>query len=104
MSRDLAEEIAYRFKVLSNPIRLRILALCLAGERTSRELRESLGISKPLLIAHLRKLVNAGFLTYRVEVDEERGIVRKYYRTVNGFRVCIDEEDLRAISSSIVVK
>ncbi|RLE60133.1 MAG: hypothetical protein DRJ32_03400 [Thermoprotei archaeon] len=26
-----------------------------------RELRESLGISKPLLIAHLRKLVNAGF-------------------------------------------
>jgi predicted transcriptional regulator len=50
-------------------------------ERTSRELREFLGISKPLLISHLRKLMSAGLLEYRVEFDEKRMIVRKYYKT-----------------------
>jgi len=48
------------FKVLSNPIRLKILALCIEKERSSRELREKLGISKPLLIVHLRKLISMG--------------------------------------------
>jgi predicted transcriptional regulator len=57
--------------------------LCLNEEKTSKQLREALGISKPLLISHLRKLMNSGFLEYRVEFDEKRMIVRKYYRTKN---------------------
>jgi len=59
------------------------LALCLNEEKTSKQLRETLGISKPLLISHLRKLTNNGLLEYRVEFDEKRMIVRKYYRTKN---------------------
>ncbi|WP_240921886.1 helix-turn-helix transcriptional regulator [Thermococcus sp. ES12] len=75
------KRLSETFKALSSPTRLRILVLCAGREKTSRELREMLGISKPLLISHLRKLLNAGLLEYRVELDEKRMIVRKYYRT-----------------------
>ncbi len=93
---DLAEKLTELLKVLANPIRLKILALCLFKERTSRELREKLKISKPLLISHLRKLENMGLLEYRTELDEERMIVRKYYRTRN-FDIRINQEVLEEI-------
>ncbi len=89
------QRLSETFKALSNPTRLRILILCMDAEKTSRELREALGISKPLLISHLRKLLNAGFLEYRVELDEKRMIVRKHYRT-RGDVPCI-EEILRSV-------
>jgi len=78
---EYVQELSRTFKALSSPTRLKILRLCMDEERTSRELREALGISKPLLISHIRKLLNAGLLDYRLEVDERRKIVRKYYRT-----------------------
>lgn len=93
---NIAERLAELLKVLANPIRLKILALCLSKERTSRELREELGISKPLLIAHLRKLVDSGLLEYRTELDEERMIVRKYYKT-KSFEICVNSEILEEI-------
>ena len=93
---NLAESLTGLLKVLASPIRLKILALCLFKERTSRELRENLKISKTLLISHLRKLVNMGLLEYRTELDEERMIVREYYRTRN-FGVCINSEVLKEI-------
>lgn len=71
------------YKALSNPIRLKILVLCLNKELSSKELRKILGISKPLLISHLKKLVNAGLLEYEVEFDEKRMIIKKYYKTKN---------------------
>jgi ArsR family transcriptional regulator len=87
------EDLASVFKALANPTRLKILALCSPREVSSRELRDVLGISKPLLIAHLRILLRAGLLTYRVEVDEVRGVLRKYYRTAD-FRICVSKEYL----------
>jgi len=84
------QRISKTFKALSNPIRLRILLLCAAEEKTSRELREALGISKPLLIAHLKKLLSTGLLEYRVEMDERKMIVRKYYKTKTD-ALCVTE-------------
>ncbi len=95
-STDLAERFAELLKVIANPIRLKILALCLVEERSSRELRETLGISKPLLITHLRKLVNSGLLEYRTELDEDKMIVRKYYRTKD-LEICLTREILQEI-------
>ncbi|NJE60899.1 ArsR family transcriptional regulator [Thermococcus sp. 21S7] len=92
--RDI-QRISETFKALSSPTRLRILVLCMGEEKTSRELREALGISKPLLISHLRKLLSAGLLEYRVELDKKRMIVRKYYRT-RADVPCI-EEILRSV-------
>ncbi len=95
---DLAEGVAKIFKALANPLRLKILALCLDRERSSRELREILGISKPLLIVHLKKLVELGLLEYYTELDTQRMIVRKFYRTNKNIRICLDEKILREIN------
>ena len=99
MEENAAERIAEIFKTIANPLRLKILALCLEKERTSRELREILGISKPLLIVHLKKLVETGLLEYRVELDPNKMVVRKYYRTKANIRVCLDEKILKEILS-----
>ena len=98
--KSFVDEISELLKILSHPIRLKILALCSRREFTSRELRETLDISKPLLIAHLKKLVTGGFLEYRVELDNEKMIIRKFYKTKD-FRVCIDKEIIEKMSKSI---
>ncbi len=84
--------LAEVLKILANPTRLRILMLCAEKERSTRELREMLGISKPLLLAHLKKLKHHKLIEARVVVEGDRGIV-KLYRTVN-FRICISPEEL----------
>ncbi len=95
-------ELADFFRILGNDIRLKILALCSVRERSSRELREILGISKPLLIAHLRKLLRTGLLSYRVEVDEGKGVLRKYYKT-SEFRIIVSHELLRELCRNNLV-
>ncbi len=77
------ESLSSLMKALSNPLRLKILALCSLRRRSNRELRDLLGISKPLLILHLKELVRKGLLTVETEIDEERCILRKYYRTAD---------------------
>ena len=101
LSDHYSEELARLLKVLGHPDRLKILALCLTKERTSRELREKLGLSKPLLIVNIKKLVNIGLLEYRVEYDEERMIIRKYYRTKKDLRICLDEKTLKKIAEKL---
>ena len=96
---NATKRVAEIFKAIANPLRLKILALCLEKERTSRELREILGISKPLLIVHLRKLVETGLLEYRVELDPNRMIVIKYYRTKPDIKICLDKKTLKEILS-----
>jgi len=71
-------------------------------ERTSRELREILNISKPLLIAHPHKLLKAGLLKYRVELDKEKSIIRKYYRTKEDIEIYINMEVLKVIAEELL--
>jgi len=87
----------YLFKALSNPIRLKIIALCSKQPMTSKELRSVLGISKPLLLAHLKILIKAGLIRYEVEVDSERGIIRKKYRATD-IKLCIDNKVIQKIA------
>ncbi len=87
--RNLAEV----FEALAHPTRLKILALCATKERSLRELQQILGISKPLLLAHLKKLIRAGLIVYRVELDEKRFVMKKIYR-VNRKQLVIDFEKL----------
>ena len=93
---DPLENLSKMLTVLSHPTRLRILALCAVKERTARELREELGISKPLLIAHLKQLINYGFLESRAGIDEQRFIVRKHYKT-RKFKIEISDETLATL-------
>ncbi len=92
-------DYTYLFKALSNPVRLKILALCSQKPMTSKELRVALGIgiSKPLLLAHLKILIKAGLIQYDVEIDSERGLIRKKYRTAK-IRFCIDNNVIQKIA------
>ncbi len=98
--KGFVDEISELLKILSHPIRLKILTLCSKREFTSRELREYLGISKPLLISHLKKLITGGFLEYRIELDEERMIVRKFYKTKE-FEICVNSELLKKMGKGV---
>ena len=83
-------------KALANPIRIKILIMCAEKEKTNRELRDALGISKPLLIVHLKELVKNGLLTYRVELDEDEMLIKKYYTTTN-FNLVINPKTLKKL-------
>jgi len=66
-----AEELAASFKVLADPVRLRLLSLianAASGELCSCDLVEPIGRSQPTVSHHLSILVDAGLLT-----REQRG-------------------------------
>ncbi len=80
MTGSQAEEVASRFKALSDPARLRLLSLIMASpEQTACtcDLTEPLGLSQPTVTHHLRKLVAAGL----VETAGRAGTFT-YYRAV----------------------
>jgi ArsR family transcriptional regulator, arsenate/arsenite/antimonite-responsive transcriptional repressor len=61
-----AEELATAFKVLADPVRLRLLSLIAnspSGEVCGCELVEPLGRSQPTVSHHLSTLVDAGLVT-----------------------------------------
>ncbi len=87
-------------KAFSNPIRLKILALCAIKRRSNRELRELLGISKPLLILHVKELTKKGLLSVETEVDKNRFIIRKFYKT-SDFEVCLNKDFFKKLGSQL---
>lgn len=62
LSNEAMDAIAERFRILSEPIRLRILHGLRDGERTVSELTRDLDISQPNASKHLRILQNAGLV------------------------------------------
>jgi len=85
---DVWTRLSRILSAMAHPTRLKILALCAEKEMTRRELREALGISKPLLLAHLKILRNAGLIEDKAVIDEERFIVKRLCRT-REFRICL---------------
>lgn len=68
---DEAEDLAAAFKVLADPVRLRLLSLIAnapGGEMCACDLVEPLGRSQPTVSHHLSILADAGLLT-----REQRG-------------------------------
>ncbi|EST34278.1 ArsR/SmtB family transcription factor [Streptomyces roseochromogenus] len=53
------------FRALGDPTRLKLLEFILAGERTSAECVEHIGISQPRVSVHLSCLVDCGYVTAR---------------------------------------
>jgi DNA-binding transcriptional ArsR family regulator len=67
MSDALIDAVAFRFRALAEPARLRILRQLLAGERSVNELTEATGLSQANTSKHLATLTASGFLTRRKE-------------------------------------
>jgi ArsR family transcriptional regulator len=81
MSTDDADALAFRFKALADPMRLRLLSVIAAHEGAEAcvcDLTELVGLSQPTVSHHLKCLVDAGLLT-----REKRG-VWAYYALVPG--------------------
>ena len=72
-SREALEEIAARFRALSEPTRLAIVQELKSGERTVGELVETIGLSQANVSKQLSVLRNAGFLR-----REQRGTSAVY--------------------------
>jgi DNA-binding transcriptional ArsR family regulator len=68
------ERLLLQFKILADPLRLRLVALCRRGECSVSELTQAVGQSQPRVSQHLKKLVEAGLL------ERFRDGKRVYYR------------------------
>lgn len=73
---------------LGNPHRLRIIAALADGRFYVSELARQLGISRPLLQVHLRRLEAVGLVLSTVELDAD-GRAMKYYE-VSPFVIRLD--------------
>ncbi|MCD8524177.1 MAG: metalloregulator ArsR/SmtB family transcription factor [Saccharospirillaceae bacterium] len=67
MSDEMLELIAQRFRLLSDPMRLRILHQLQAGEKSVSELVEATGASQPNVSKHLSTLRTHGLVRRRQE-------------------------------------
>jgi DNA-binding transcriptional ArsR family regulator len=83
---ELAELIARRFRVIGEPMRIRLLDRLRDGEATVTELTEALGASQQNVSKHLAVLADVGILGRRKEGN------RVYYAIVDEgvFALCED--------------
>jgi len=63
----MIDAVAQRFRVLGEPVRLRILQVLEAGEKTVSQVVEVLNGNQPNISRHLNALYDAGILTRRRE-------------------------------------
>src|SRR5262245_16460798 len=96
---DLTELIARRFRVLGEPMRIRLLDRLREGEATVGELSEALGASQQNVSKHLSVLADVGILGRRKQGNHV------YYRIVDEgvFALCEAvcgsvQEQLRALN------
>jgi predicted transcriptional regulator len=84
---------------LANPHRLRVIASLLTGRSYVSELARTLGITRPLLQVHLRKLEAARLVCSSLEFSDE-GKALKYYEVVP-FSVLLTPEAIAAAVSTL---
>jgi DNA-binding transcriptional ArsR family regulator len=77
LSSELAELIARRFRVIGEPMRIRLLDRLRDREASVQELTEALGASQQNVSKHLQLLADAGIVGRRREGN------RVYYRIVD---------------------
>ncbi|MGN9837593.1 ArsR/SmtB family transcription factor [Nonomuraea sp. H19] len=75
---DLVEMLA----ALANPLRLRIIAKLSDGRDYVSHLAREIGVSRPLLHMHLRRLEAAGLIVGSLELSED-GKAMKYYEVTD---------------------
>ncbi|HOY22510.1 MAG TPA: ArsR family transcriptional regulator [Cellvibrio sp.] len=77
------DELLVMLAALSNPHRLRIIAVLATGGRNYvSQLAREIGISRPLLQLHLQKLTDAGLVTSKLELSQD-GKALNYYEVTS---------------------
>jgi predicted transcriptional regulator len=67
---------------LANPHRLQIITALVNQTNYVSQLAREIGISRPLLIMHLKKLEDAGLVKSKLELSGE-GKAMRYYEVIN---------------------
>ncbi len=88
------EKFAAYFKVFSDPVRLDVIKLLIAGESCSCTMIDKLPISQPTLSYHLKQIEKAGIATshrdgnwikYRIDKDKLDEMIA-FLQTLKDFR------------------
>ncbi len=66
------------FGALANPYRLQIIRVLSDNSRHVSQLARDIGISRPLLIMHLKRLEDAGLVTSKLELSSSGKAMRFY--------------------------
>ncbi|MBY0147861.1 ArsR family transcriptional regulator [Neobacillus niacini] len=99
---DSGDELLLVLEALSNPHRLKIIAVLSEGRQYVSHLARELGISRPLLYLHLQKLEEANIVSSDMEILET-GQAAKYYQ-LNDFQFELNEKNIHDLSSSLTMK
>ncbi|GAA5057473.1 ArsR family transcriptional regulator [Thermocatellispora tengchongensis] len=92
---DLVEMLA----ALANPLRLRIIAALAGGRDYVSHLAREIGVSRPLLHMHLRRLEAAGLIVGSLELSPD-GKAMKYYE-VTGFDLRVNASVLAEAAKTL---
>jgi len=74
------ESLAELLNALGNEHSLKIMAILAGGEYFVSELAKMVGISRPLLYLHLKKLESSGLVESEIRHFEEPPYTKKFYR------------------------
>jgi DNA-binding transcriptional ArsR family regulator len=86
------DELLRMLSALSNPHRLRIVGALAGGRNYVSELARVLGMSRPLLHMHLKKLEAAGLVLGSLELSDD-GKAMRYY-DVKPFTIELSPADI----------
>ena len=95
-------ELLLFLEALSNPYRLKIVAILHEEKRYVSQLARELGISRPLLYLHLKKLEDAGLIKGHHELSED-GKAMKFFE-INPFHVTLNSELISKVAETISIK
>jgi len=96
------DELLQVLEALSNPYRLKIIAILSEEKQYVSELARQLGISRPLLYLHLQKLEEANLVKGHHEISVS-GKAMKYFQ-INSFSLELNEQLIWKMSNSLTVK
>lgn len=86
-SQRTGDQLIEALAALANPHRLRIIASLTNGRNYVSQLAREIGMSRPLLHMHLKKLEHAGLVSGSLEVSEDGKAMRYYEVTAFDMRL-----------------
>lgn len=102
MKHITGNELLTVLEALSNPFRLKIIAILHQERQYVSQLARELGISRPLLYLHLQKLEEAELIKGHHEISEN-GKAMKYYE-LNSFNLTLNAQFIAEKANSLTLK
>lgn len=99
LSNQTGDDMLKILAALDNPHRLRIIGSLAGGREYVSQLARKIGMSRPLLHMHLKRLEAAGLVTGELELSED-GKAMKYY-AVTPFVVHLTPEVIAGLVDSL---